>query len=644
MDIKNTLLLAFPTLSGRYPNTMNDFFKGFEQLLELAKTLEEKAEKGELKTDIQINSRRLSSIPRTGNIPTDIGVSRINRPPSSEASPSDTDGFSEVIITPPPAGESTSPSPQPTTAATPSLKDIGGLAEVLRELRELVEIPLKRPEILAQLGLEPTCGVLLVGPPGTGKTLTARSLAEALGVNYIAIVGPEVMGKYYGEAEGKLRQLFEKAAKAAPCLVFIDEIDSLAPDRSKVEGEVEKRLVAQLLSLMDGFAKTKGVIVLAATNRPEHLDPALRRPGRFDREVQFRVPDRAGRLEILGIQTRQMPLDSSVDLVAIADLSVGMVGADLKALCQKAAFLALRRQVPAFDSPMPDNLHITHDDFGQALREIKPSVLRSVIVETPDVAWGDIGGLDTIKQTLQESVEGALLYPELYTTTGAQAPRGILLWGPPGTGKTLLAKAVAAQARANFIAINGPELLSRWVGAAEQAVRELFAKARQASPCVIFIDEIDTLAPARGQFVGDSGVSDRVVGQLLTELDGIQGAEDILLIGATNRPNTLDAALLRAGRLDLQLEVGLPETESRLAILQVHNQARPLARVNLEEWASKTTGWNGADLALLSNQAALEAVREYRNQGLSDPSQIQIHPHHFEAAFGLIERQKELKE
>jgi transitional endoplasmic reticulum ATPase len=616
---------------------MNDFFKGFEQLLELAKTLEEKAEKGELKTDIQINSRRLSSIPRSGNIPSDIGVSRINRPSNA----SESSDFSEVIITPPPASNATEANS--TTAAQPSLQEIGGLAEVLRELRELVEIPLKRPEILAKLGLEPTRGVLLVGPPGTGKTLTARALAEALGVNYIAIVGPEVMGKYYGEAEGKLRQLFEKASKAAPCLVFIDEIDSLAPDRAKVEGEVEKRLVAQLLSLMDGFAQTKGVIVLAATNRPDHLDPALRRPGRFDREVQFRVPDRAGRLEILGIQTRQMPLDSSVDLIAIADLSVGMVGADLKALCQKAAFFALRRQVPSLDSAMPEHLHISQDDFLQSLREIKPSVLRSVIVETPDVAWADIGGLDAIKQTLQESVEGALLYPELYTSTGAQAPRGILLWGPPGTGKTLLAKAVAAQARANFIAVNGPELLSRWVGAAEQAVRELFTKARQASPCVIFIDEIDTLAPARGQFVGDSGVSDRVVGQLLTELDGIQGAQDILLIGATNRPNTLDAALLRAGRLDLQLEVALPEANSRLAILQVHNQARPLEQVSLETWANQTAGWNGADLALLSNQAALEAVREYRNQGLSDPSEIRIREHHFEAAFALIDRQKQDK-
>ncbi|MEM0980226.1 MAG: AAA family ATPase [Cyanobacteria bacterium P01_H01_bin.58] len=631
---------------------MSDFFKGFEQLLELAKTLEEKAEKGELKTDIRINSRNFTSIPRQGNIPNDIGVSKI-RTPGSEDSDAD-DGISEqVIITPPPEDapegsdgstartDNAKAAPSPQAAEAPSLKDVGGLQSVIQELRELVEIPLKRPDLLAKLGLEPPKGVLLVGPPGTGKTLTARSMADVLGVSYIAIVGPEVMGKYYGEAEGRLRQIFEKAAKAAPCLIFIDEIDSLAPDRSQVEGEVEKRLVAQLLSLMDGFAKTKGVIVLAATNRPDYLDPALRRPGRFDREVHFRVPDRAGRLAILQIQTRQMPLESSVSLAAIAELAVGMVGADLKALCQKAAYFALRRQVPSLTASIPETLQIAQADFDAALKEIKPSVLRSVEVESPQIAWDDIGGLESAKQTLQESVEGVLLYPELYQQTGAQAPRGILLWGPPGTGKTLLAKAVAAQARANFIAVNGPELLSRWVGAAEQAVRELFAKARQASPCVVFMDEIDTLAPARGQFQGDSGVSDRVVGQLLTELDGLQDSTDVLLVGATNRRSALDPALLRAGRLDLQIEVGLPDVDGRLAILRVHNQARPLEAVDLNQWATGTEGWNGADLALLSNQAALEAVREYQASDATDPTQIRIGTRHFELAFAALQRQKQ---
>lgn len=619
---------------------MSDFFKGFEQLIELAKTLEEKAEKGELKTDIRINGRTMGNIPRQGNIPTDIGVSRMGRPtpPTTPPTPDE-----DVIITPPPADAV--PTAPPATINQPSLKDVGGLARVIQELRELVEITLKRPQLLARLGLEPTRGVLLVGPPGTGKTLTARSLAEDLGVNYIAIVGPEVMGKYYGEAEGRLRGIFEKAAKAAPCLIFIDEIDSLAPDRSKVEGEVEKRLVAQLLSLMDGFASTPGVIVLAATNRPDHLDPALRRPGRFDREVRFRVPDRAGRFEILGIQTRSMPLDESVDLDAIADLAVGMVGADLKALCQKAAFLALRRQVPSLQATIPDTLTLTQTDFLQALKDIKPSVLRSVEVESPNIPWNQIGGLESVKQSLQESVEGALLYPDLYHHTGAKAPRGILLWGPPGTGKTLLAKAVASQARANFIAVNGPELLSRWVGAAEQAVRELFAKARQASPCVVFIDEIDTLVPARGQFIGDSGVSDRVVGQLLTELDGLQDCANVLLIGATNRPTALDPALLRSGRLDLQLEIGLPNTDSRFAILQVHNQGRPLAHdLDLLAWAAETEGWNGADLALLSNQAALEAIREYRAQGMTNPTDILIRGDHFEQAYLTLKRQRERSE
>ncbi|MBD2038670.1 AAA family ATPase [Leptolyngbya sp. FACHB-321] len=611
---------------------MSDLFKGFEQLLELAKVLEEKAEKGELKTNFQINARSLSSIPRQGNIPGGIGVSRM---PSNAGGAGDATAAPDVIVTPPLSDRDASDGE---TAA--SLNDVGGLSDVLKELRELVEIPLKRPDLLAKLGLEPPRGVLLVGPPGTGKTLTARGLAQELGVNYIAIVGPEVMGKYYGEAEARLRGIFEKATKAAPCIVFIDEIDSLAPDRSKVEGEVEKRLVAQLLGLMDGFAQTKGVIILAATNRPDHLDPALRRPGRFDREVQFRVPDRHGRLEILTILTRTMPLDESVDLAIVADLTVGMVGADIKAVCQKAAYSALRRQVPSLQGAIPDDMTLNQSDFLQALKEVKPSVLRSVEVESPNIPWEQIGGLEAIKRTLQESVEGALLYPELYQRTGAKAPRGILLWGPPGTGKTLLAKAVASQARANFIAVNGPELLSRWVGAAEQEVRELFAKARQAAPCVVFIDEIDTLVPVRGKFNGDSGVSDRVVGQLLTELDGLQGCLNVLLIGATNRPDAIDPALLRAGRLDLQLKVDLPDLPTRLAILQVHNDDRPLAAVDLMHWATQTDGWNGADLALLSNQAALEAIRRYRAAGSTDASTIQIFTDDFLAAYQLLSDQR----
>jgi transitional endoplasmic reticulum ATPase len=558
----------------------------------------------------------------------DIGNSRIRTPSPATSSPATSGVTIPDPIVP----------PDPSSAI--ALKDIGGLSEVLKELKELIAIPLKRPDLLSKFGLEPTHGVLLVGPPGTGKTLTARALAEELGVNYIAIVGPEVISKYYGEAEQRLRGIFEKAAKNAPCIIFIDEIDSLAPDRSAVEGEVEKRLVGQLLGLMDGFSHTSGVIVLGATNRPDHIDPALRRPGRFDREIQFRIPDIKGRKEILEILTRAMPLDETVDLDLIADRSVGFVGADLKAVCQKAAYSALRRQVPNLDLPIPEIIAVNQTDFLQGLKEIKPSVLRSVEVEIPHVAWEDIGGLEAIKHTLRESVEGALLYPELYLQTKAIAPKGILLWGPPGTGKTLLAKAVASQARANFIGVNGPELLTRWVGASEQAIRELFVKARQADPCVIFIDEIDTLAPARGTHSGDSGVSNRVVGQLLTELDGLEVGATILVIGATNRPDALDPALLRAGRLDLQLKVDLPDLASRLEILQVYTEGRPLLDVDLPYWAEITEGWNGADLVLLCNQAAVEAIRRFRGQGETDPATIRITADDFQHSHQVLVQQR----
>ncbi|MDJ1181781.1 AAA family ATPase [Roseofilum casamattae] len=581
---------------------MSDLFKGLEELLDFAKTLEEKAEKGELRTEFDVRSLR--SLTRNGR-PSSV---RGNIPRSHPSSPPP-----DVIVTPPPA-EPDSPAGDSVSANPDAFATLGGLQDVKQQLRELVELPLKRPELLAQLGLEPTRGVLLVGPPGTGKTLAARSLAAGLGVNYIAITGPEIIGKYYGESEQRLREIFESAARNAPCIIFIDEIDTLAPDRSQVEGEVEKRVVGQLLGLMDGFALNRSVIVLAATNLPNRLDPALRRPGRFDREIVFRVPTAEERLDILNIVTEGMPLEETVDLLAIASQCIGFVGADLKALGQTAAQHALRRQVPTPETEVTAPLAISSGDFQQALTDISPAVLRSVEIESPQVAWDEIGGLDEIKQLLQESVEGQLLYPELYAKTLAKAPKGILLMGEPGTGKTLLAKAIASQAQANFIAISGPELLSRWVGASEQAVRELFAKARQASPCVVFIDEIDTLAPARGQYSSDSGVSDRLVGQLLVELDGMASATNIILIAATNRPEAIDPALLRAGRLDLQLTVDLPDTESRLAILRVHNQDRPLSEVSLSDYAELTPGWSGADLALLSNQAALQAIRRFRQE------------------------------
>ncbi|AFZ43723.1 Adenosinetriphosphatase [Halothece sp. PCC 7418] len=604
---------------------MEKFFKGFEDLIELAKTLEEKVETGELKTDIRVNSRPLTNIPSQGNIPRTqnrdqggMGVENLNNASTSET-------------------EETPPST--------SFSEIGGLKPIIQELTELVGIPLKRPQWLEQLGLEPTTGVLLVGPPGTGKTLTAKALAQSLGVNYIALVGSEIMSKYYGEAEARMRGIFEKAARHAPCILFIDELDSIAPDRAKVEGEVEKRVVGQLLSLMDGFTTTSGVVLLGATNRPNHLDPALRRPGRFDREVVFGVPDVTEREEILRVLTRKMPLAETVDLKQIAQFAVGFVGADLKALTQKAAYTVLRNAISTENTSfeaidLPETVNLTQGDFLEALKEVKPSVLRTVSVETPVVSWDEIGGLVEIKRTLREAVEGALLYPELYQQTGAKAPRGILLWGEPGTGKTLLAKALASQARANFISIKGAELLNRWVGASEEAVREVFSKARQVAPCVLFIDEIDTLAPARGRYQGDSGVSDRVVGQILTEIDGIVEASNVLVVAATNRYESLDPALLRSGRLDLQLQVALPDYDSRLAILNIHNRDRPLADVNLEQWAQTTEGWNGADLELLSNQAALSAVRNATTQGIQNLNGCRITPEDFQSAYERLTQQR----
>jgi len=616
---------------------MEKFFKGFEDLIELAKTLEEKVENGELKTDIRVSSRPLTNIPRQGNIPrssasnhSSVSVENFNS--STKESSSETDATSQE----------TEPEDNPSTT---SLSEIGGLKAIIQDLTELVGIPLKRPQWLEQLGLEPTTGVLLVGPPGTGKTLTAKALAQGLGVNYMALVGSEIMSKYYGEAEARMRGIFEKAARNAPCILFIDELDSIAPDRAKVEGEVEKRVVGQLLSLMDGFTPTSGVVLLGATNRPNHLDPALRRPGRFDREVVFGVPNVQEREEILQVLTRNMPLGEGVDLKQIAQFAVGFVGADLKALTQKAAYTVLRKTISTQNTnfeaiDLPESVSVAQADFLEALKTLKPSVLRTVAVETPQVQWEEIGGLVEIKSTLREAVEGALLYPELYQQTGAKAPRGILLWGEPGTGKTLLAKALASQAGANFISIKGAELLNRWVGASEEAVREVFNKARQVAPCVLFIDEVDTLAPARGSYQGDSGVSDRVVGQLLTEMDGIVEAGDVLVVAATNRYDSLDAALLRSGRLDLQLQVELPDVESRLAILEIHNRDRPLVGVNLEQWAQTTAGWNGADLELLSNQAALSAVRKATSQGIDDPTQVSITADDFQLAYERLTQQR----
>ncbi len=590
-----------------------------DQLIDLAQKLDEKQKAGEIHTEVNVTSRPLSSIPRRGNIPR----SRV-----TTVSGGDREVTSPDVVKPePPQDIAAKNKPQ----AIAEL--VGGLGDTLAQLRDLVEIPLKRPDVLAKLGLEPPKGVLLVGPPGTGKTLTARSLANVLGVNYIAIVGPEIISKYYGEAETRLRQVFEKAAKSAPCLIFIDEIDALVPNRSNVEGEVEKRLVAQLLGLMDGFAETKGVIVLAATNRPDAIDPALRRPGRFDREIIFPIPDRKARREILEIHTRSMPVTGDVDLDDIADRAYGYVGADIKGLCQVAATNALRRQVASV-ADIPENLDVNREDFEVALKQVQPAVLRSLQIQVPKVLWAEIGGLAKVKQTLQEAVAGALVDPALYAHTRAKAPRGVLLYGPPGTGKTLLAKAIATQAQANFISVAGSELLTKWVGASEQSIRQLFAQARQASPCVIFIDEIDTLAPARGSYQGDSGVSDRVIGQLLTELDGLQSAEGLLVIGATNRRDFIDPALLRSGRIELHMMVDLPDIDSRRSILEVHNRDRPLdAHLDLGIWAERTENWNGADLAFLSNRAAIFAIRRHQCDASNLLENLRIMNEDFEKAF-----------
>jgi transitional endoplasmic reticulum ATPase len=598
-----------------------------DQLIDLAQKLDEKQKSGEIHTEVNVTSRPLSSIPRRSNIP--------RSPRAATATGGDREVSSPDVVKPEPPKDN-SPNEKPLAIA----ELVGGLGDTLAQLRDLVEIPLKRPDVLAKLGLEPPKGVLLVGPPGTGKTLTARSLANVLGVNYIAIVGPEIISKYYGEAETRLRQVFEKAVKSAPCLIFIDEIDALVPNRANVEGEVEKRLVAQLLGLMDGFAETKGVIVLAATNRPDAIDPALRRPGRFDREIIFPIPDRKARREILEIHTRSMPLTSDVDLDDIADRAYGYVGADIKGLCQVAATNALRRQVSSV-ADIPDNLDVNRDDFEFALKQVQPAVLRSLQIQVPKVQWSEIGGLTKVKQTLQEAVAGALVDPALYAHTHAKAPRGVLLYGPPGTGKTLLAKAIATQAQANFISVAGSELLTKWVGASEQSIRQLFAQARQASPCVIFIDEIDTLAPARGSYQGDSGVSDRVIGQLLTELDGLQSAEGLLVIGATNRRESIDPALLRSGRIELHMMVDLPDRDSRNSILEVHNRDRPLAiDLNLSIWADHTDNWNGADLAFLSNRAAIFAIRRHQRDESNLLENLRITNEDFEQAFTEIQEQR----
>ncbi|MEM2878439.1 MAG: CDC48 family AAA ATPase [Candidatus Hadarchaeales archaeon] len=497
-------------------------------------------------------------------------------------------------------------------------EDIGGLKDELQRVREMIELPLKHPEIFDRLGIDPPKGVLLHGPPGTGKTLIAKAVANESGANFFAINGPEIMSKFYGESEARLREIFEQAEKSAPSILFIDEIDAIAPKREEVTGEVERRVVATLNTLMDGLKSRGKVIVIGATNRPNALDPALRRPGRFDREIEIGVPDRDGRKEILQIHTRGMPLSKDVNLDHYADVTHGFVGADLEALCKEAAMSALRRILPEInleEKVIPpevlEKLQVTKDDFENALKIVEPSAMREVLVEVPNVKWEDIGGLEKAKQELKEAVEWPLKYPDSFRKVGIEPPRGILLYGPPGTGKTMLAKAVATESEANFISIKGPELLSKWVGESERGVRETFRKAKMAAPCIIFFDEIDSLVPRRGSGFGDSHVTERVISQLLTEMDGLEKLENVVVIGATNRPDLVDPALLRPGRFDRLVYVGPPDEKARLDILKIHTKGMPLAKdVDLKQLAKETEGYSGSDLAALCREAAMRVLRK----------------------------------
>jgi len=533
-------------------------------------------------------------------------------------------------------------------------EDIGGLKEEIQKVREMIELPLRHPEIFERLGIEAPKGVLLYGPPGTGKTLLAKAVANESHAHFISISGPEIMSKFYGESEARLREIFKEAKEKAPTIIFIDEIDSIAPKREEVTGEVERRVVSQLLSLMDGLEARGKVIVIAATNRPNALDPALRRPGRFDREIEIKVPDKKGRLEILQIHTRHMPLAQDVDLEKLASVTHGFVGADLEYLCKEAAMKALRRVLPELkldEEKIPpeilNKLEVTMKDFEDALRDVMPSAMREVYLETPEVKWEDIGGLENVKRELQEAVEWPLKYPEVYSKIGYSMPKGILLYGPPGTGKTLLAKAVATESEANFISVRGPELLSKWVGESERGIREVFRRARQASPCIIFFDEIDALAPIRG-LGGDSLVSERVVSQLLTELDGIQSLRGVVVLAATNRIDMVDPALLRAGRFDKLIYVPLPDKAARKQILQIHSKGKPLSPdVDLDKIVEQTEGFSGADLAAIVNTALSLLLQEYLSKYPS-PEEAKAHldeailtNKHFEEALKKVKASKE---
>jgi transitional endoplasmic reticulum ATPase len=501
---------------------------------------------------------------------------------------------------------------------TITYEDIGGLHSSIEKIREMVELPLRHPELFTRIGIEPPKGVLLYGPPGSGKTLLARAVANESGAYFTAINGPEIMSKWYGQSEENLRKIFEEAEKNAPSIIFIDEIDAIAPKREEVTGEVERRVVSQILTLMDGLKSRGKVIVIAATNRENALDPALRRPGRFDREVEIGVPDTKGRKEILQIHTRNMPLTKDVDLDWLASITYGFVGADLEALAKEAAMLSLRRNLPSlswkkieeFPEKSLEKLRVEKKDFENALKMVEPSAMREVMVEIPKVKWTDIGGLEEVKETLKEVVQWPLQHPEAFERVGIRPPKGVLLYGPPGSGKTLLAKAVANESGANFISIKGPEVLSKWVGESEKRIRDIFKRAKQVAPTIIFFDEIDSIAPIRGLEVG-TRVTENVVSMILTEMSGLEDLHNVVVIAATNRPDILDPAFLRPGRFDRQVLVPAPDEKAMLEILKIHTSKMPLTNdVNLKKIAKQTSGYSGADLEALVRESGLFALRK----------------------------------
>jgi len=538
-------------------------------------------------------------------------------------------------------------------------EDIGGLKDEIQKVREMIELPLRHPEIFEKLGIEAPKGILLHGPPGTGKTLLAKAVASESNSHFISISGPEIMSKFYGESEARIREIFKEAKEKAPSIIFIDEIDSIAPKREEVTGEVERRVVSQLLSVMDGLEARGKVIVIAATNRPNALDPALRRPGRFDREIEIKVPDKRGRLEILQIHTHNMPLDTDVNQDRVAAVTHGFVGADLEYLCKEAAMKCLRRLLPELnleDEKIPpetlEKLVITMNDFDNAIKEIMPSAMREVYLESPDIPWTEIGGLEEVKRELQEAVEWPLRYPNLYKELGHTVPKGILLHGPSGTGKTMLAKAVATESEANFISVKGPELMSKWVGESEKGVREIFRRARQASPCVIFFDEIDSIAPSRGGGMegGVHSSAERMVSQLLTEMDGIQEIHEVVVLAATNRIDMIDTALLRPGRFDKIVYVPKPDVKTRQKILEIHTKGKPLGRdVDLITIAEVTEGFSGADVSAVANTAVSLVLHEYLakystpEEAAKHSSEALVSMQHFEEAVKKIRIQREMK-